>query len=224
MADLPEDRKSKLENRNSSLLPCPDCRPLTADCSSNGGFVPDFSTARSFVFKQIGGFVFQKALSSQPSASSHPEARPVLSFLPFAPSLCSGQALCHLPFAVLSLCFRPLPARPPSALPITICRFIEIVGYLVLNYFVFTNIVGPSRNQFSRSLVFINIVGPSFISTPNLPPNAAIPESSSIKEQQSPLTIIFFNHLVAFRRISRLLSEAWRLNGFVSKNLTQDVY
>src|SRR5208282_6685842 len=43
-------------------LPAP-----TADCleRSNGGFVPDFSKSWSFVFKPIGGFVFQKALSFQ---------------------------------------------------------------------------------------------------------------------------------------------------------------
>ena len=34
----------------------------------NGGFVPDFCKGRSFVIMQIGGFVFQKVLSFQPSA------------------------------------------------------------------------------------------------------------------------------------------------------------
>jgi hypothetical protein len=33
----------------------------------NGGFVPDSAKARSFVINQIGGFVFKKALSFQPS-------------------------------------------------------------------------------------------------------------------------------------------------------------
>src|SRR5208282_1029475 len=47
----------------------------TADalCPANGGFVPDSGQARSFIIKQIGGFVFQKALSFQPSASGFPE-------------------------------------------------------------------------------------------------------------------------------------------------------
>jgi len=47
-------------------------RPSTFDSlrPPNGGFVPDFSNGRSFVIKQIGGFVFQKTLSFQPSAVS----------------------------------------------------------------------------------------------------------------------------------------------------------
>ena len=36
--------------------------------SPNGGFVPDPDESRSFVIKQIRGFVFKKALSYQPSA------------------------------------------------------------------------------------------------------------------------------------------------------------
>jgi len=35
-------------------------RPSTLLSRPNGGFVPDFSTARSFIIKQIGGFVLQK--------------------------------------------------------------------------------------------------------------------------------------------------------------------
>src|SRR5208337_1022273 len=34
----------------------------------NGGFVPDFSTARSFIINQLGGFVFQEVLRFQRSA------------------------------------------------------------------------------------------------------------------------------------------------------------
>jgi len=40
-----------------SLLPTAFCRLPTA---LHGGFIPDFRRDRSFVFKQIGGFVFQK--------------------------------------------------------------------------------------------------------------------------------------------------------------------
>jgi len=50
-------------------------RPSTLLSSPNGGFVPDFSTARSFIIKQIGGFVFKKAISFQPSASGYQQDR-----------------------------------------------------------------------------------------------------------------------------------------------------
>jgi len=52
----------------------------------HGGFVPHSSGSRSFIIKQIGGFVFQKALSFQPLAIN---IRGVISsLLPFA--------FCHL--------------------------------------------------------------------------------------------------------------------------------
>jgi hypothetical protein len=42
------------------------CLLLSAFQPGNGGFVPDFSTTRPFVFMQIGGFVFEKIVSFQP--------------------------------------------------------------------------------------------------------------------------------------------------------------
>jgi len=54
----------------------------------NGGFVPVFSGERSFVINQLGGFVFQKAVSYQLSAVSHQFAPP-----PAFPS----TAFCLLP-------------------------------------------------------------------------------------------------------------------------------
>jgi len=44
--------------------------PPSAYRPPNGGFVPDSAKARSFVINQIGGFVFKKAISFQPSASA----------------------------------------------------------------------------------------------------------------------------------------------------------
>jgi len=74
---------------------------LLPSTPSFGGFVPDFFTARSFVFKQIGGFVFQKKLCasrhglSGSRASAKPEPRvpksrlfrvSIFHFLRFVPS------------------------------------------------------------------------------------------------------------------------------------------
>ncbi len=59
-------QERSLVSRTSSTF---DLQPSTFNSSSpNGGFVPHFRRARSFVIMQIGGFVFQKALSFQPSA------------------------------------------------------------------------------------------------------------------------------------------------------------
>jgi len=46
----------------------------------------------------------------------------------------------------------------------------------------------------------------------------------SIEIGNGCLTLMFFNHLLAYRTLSRLFSSTWRLNGFVPKNLTQDLY
>jgi len=57
--------------RSSSQEPVPGPptpQPSTFDLELLFGFVPHFRRARSFVIMQIGGFVFQKALSFQPSA------------------------------------------------------------------------------------------------------------------------------------------------------------
>ena len=56
------------DGRNCRECPAHCLRP-TACLLSNGGFVPDFPRRRSFVFIQIGGFVFSKG--SQPSVISH---------------------------------------------------------------------------------------------------------------------------------------------------------
>ncbi len=88
------------------LLPaadCPlrNCLLLTLSAPRNGGFVPNSGEARSFIIKQIRGFVFRKALSFQPSASGFPEP--------------SRLCLCRLPSAYYRspTAFRPAgtPAR-----------------------------------------------------------------------------------------------------------------
>jgi len=60
-------------SKRSSLLPFDFCPlpfallpSLLPPLLPNGGFVPDSAKGRSFVIKQIGGFVFQKPLSFQP--------------------------------------------------------------------------------------------------------------------------------------------------------------
>jgi len=84
----------------SMRLPTVFCRLLTA---FHGGFVPDFSGCRSFVFIQIGGFVFQK--------SSQPVSQPSqIIFLPARnrPPHCDGGAVwcdCLLPSARLLTAF-----------------------------------------------------------------------------------------------------------------------
>jgi len=70
------------------LLPLAILPSCSLPSPPNGGFVPGFSRARSFVFNQLGGFVFEKALSFQSSAVQ----LPAIFLLPFA--------LCHLPFAI----------------------------------------------------------------------------------------------------------------------------
>jgi len=57
--------------RRPGDYPVAFCLLLSAFCLPNGGFVPDSGKARSFVINQLGGFVFQKALSFQLSAVSY---------------------------------------------------------------------------------------------------------------------------------------------------------
>jgi len=72
-----EGRRQQSEGNPGYYLLTPPSLPLTtyrhlltACCpllsGTYGGFVPHFRWRRSFVIKQIGGFVFQKALSFQP--------------------------------------------------------------------------------------------------------------------------------------------------------------
>jgi len=81
----------------------------------NGGFVPIFSKSRPFVINQLGGFVFQRALSFSHQPRGRPEARLVLLLLPFA--LC---LLHFFPFVVLppSACWQLLSALYGGFVPI----------------------------------------------------------------------------------------------------------
>jgi len=111
-------KNSQLSTLGDQLaVPAPPFRRLpTADCllpaalppdyclpAPNGGFVPGFRKARSFVINQLGGFVFQKTLSFQPSAASLPR------HTAFSPT-----AYRWLPPFCRLRCLLPTVFRPPN--------------------------------------------------------------------------------------------------------------
>jgi len=104
----------------SFLLLCLPCllpaAPPSAYCllPSDGGFVPHSANGRSFVIKQIGGFVFLKKSDVQGSKSNVQLPWPyVLPFLPFA--------FCHSRFLDFADCLLHC-LRPPA--PKTVASFL----------------------------------------------------------------------------------------------------
>ncbi|MGO9274624.1 MAG: hypothetical protein ACLQOO_31070 [Terriglobia bacterium] len=98
----------------------------------NGGFVPDSAEGRSFVIKQIGGFVFQKTSALQVSV--------IRSLRPFP----------------LSGLLRGVPGdlariQPKTDNPFSISDIVAFRSPIEILPFVFNNIVasGPQKGSFS---------------------------------------------------------------------------